>query len=481
MTGGTDPADSRVPDLRMPDLRVPDLHVPDLLGEVTDPVALTAPAVPVRGPRRWWGGPLDVEGLALGSALAAARAAALWSGRADLVVDAARVAGAFGSIAHLRVDGRAPAGFAPLSGFFRCSDGWIRTHANYPHHERALLAALRTGRSAGDDPAASIRAALSDLPRFEAEARIRRPGGVAAAVRTPKEWASSPMGRSAASGPLVDIDPGSATGAPPRRSAARRPRVLDLTRVIAGPTCTQLLALLGADVLRIDPPQLPELLDQHLDRDHAKRSAVADLRDPSTRARVLDLLSEADVLVTGYRPGALAALGLDARTVARRAPQVVTVSLDAWGAAGPWSGERGFDSLVQAASGIAWLYGEDGAGADDGPSRRPGALPVQALDHATGCLMAAAAWTLLAHRERTGRAGRAHVSLAAVAARLLALPTAEGTVEPVSAELQESSSPHGDLVHAAPLLARTGGDLAFPFPPREYGHDVLAWSAAPPS
>ena len=161
--------------------------VPDLFGGIGEVLGLDAPAVPVRGPRRWWSGPLDVEGLALGSALAAARSAALWTGRSDIAVDAARVAGAFGSLSHLRIDGCAPEGFAPLSGFFRCFDGWIRTHANYPHHERALREGLGLAASDCDDPAGAVRDALSSLPRREAERRTRRAGGAAAAMRTPQE------------------------------------------------------------------------------------------------------------------------------------------------------------------------------------------------------------------------------------------------------------------------------------------------------
>lgn len=454
--------------------------VPDLFGGIGEVLGLDAPAVPVRGSRRWWSGPLDVEGLALGSALAAARSAALWTGRSDIAVDAARVAGAFGSLSHLRIDGCAPEGFAPLSGFFRCSDGWIRTHANYPHHERALREALGLAASDCDDPAGAVRDALSSLPRREAERRTRRAGGAAAAMRTPQEWSSSPMGRAAAATPLIDVDPGDVATLAVGSARRDRPRVLDLTRVIAGPTCTQLLALLGADVLRIDPPQLPEQLDQHLDRDHGKRTALADLRDPRARSRILELCAEADVLVTGYRPGALAALGLDGETLARVAPRLVTVWLDAWGGTGPWSHDRGFDSLVQSASGIAWLYGEAARrGADEEPMRRPGALPVQALDYAAGCLLAAATWALLVHRERTGRAGGAHVSLAAVAHQLLALPVPQDEGAPIAIELQESDSPHGRLLHAAPLFSSTDDSIAFPFPPRRYGGDPLTWSQAP--
>ena len=120
--------------------------------------------------------------------------------------------------------------------------------------------------------------------------------------------------------------------------------MLDLTRVIAGPVAGRTLAALGAEVLRIDPPALPELPEAHLDTGPGKRSALLDLADAERREA---LLAGADVLLTGYRPGSLDRFGLD------RHPQLVHVSLSAWGTAGPWAGRRGFDSLVQVASGIA--------------------------------------------------------------------------------------------------------------------------------
>ncbi len=158
-------------------------------------------------------------------------------------------------------------------------------------------------------------------------------------------------------------------------------RVLDLTRVIAGPVATRDLAVAGADVLRIDSPRLPEAPWQHLDTGHEKRSALMDLDDPSDRMRFEELLSTADVVVHGYRPTALARYGLDPQSLRERFPGIIVAQLSAWGTDGPWGDRRGFDSLVQAASGIAVLESGDGA--------TPGALPAQALDHATGHFLAA--------------------------------------------------------------------------------------------
>ncbi len=167
-------------------------------------------------------------------------------------------------------------------------------------------------------------------------------------------------------------------------------RVLDLTRVIAGPVATRTLALAGADVLRVDPPQLPEIPAQHADTGLGKRTTILDAADP----RLRELADTADVVVTGYRPGALDRFGLAPEELLERRPDLVVVRLDAWGWTGPWARRRGFDSIVQAASGIAVACARD-----DG---RPGALPAQALDHATGYLAAASALLGLAERPTRG-------------------------------------------------------------------------------
>jgi crotonobetainyl-CoA:carnitine CoA-transferase CaiB-like acyl-CoA transferase len=197
----------------------------------------------------------------------------------------------------------------------------------------------------------------------------------------------------------------------PLPAAARLPasgvRLLDLTRVIAGPVGTRYLGALGADVLRIDPPALPELALQVADGVVGKRLVERDLRAEPLQA---DELEGFDVVVHGYRPGALARLGLSGDELAERHPHLTVVQLSAWGTRGPWGMRRGFDSLVQAATGIAdALRDEKGT---------PGALPVQALDHATGYRIAAAALRGLTRRARGEGAEHASLALAQTAADL---------------------------------------------------------------
>jgi len=232
--------------------------------------------------------------------------------------------------------------------------------------------------------------------------------------------------------------------------------VLDLTRVIAGPVAGRTLAALGADVLRIDPPDLPELPAAHLDTGPGKRTALLDLADAERREA---LLAGADVLLTGYRPGSLGPFGLEDQ------PHLVHVSLSAWGTSGPWAGRRGFDSLVQVATGIA--------AACAAPDGTPGVLPAQALDHGTGHLMAAAALRGLAARERGQAVPAARLSLARTAAELLARPrTAEPAGRPDPDRFRVS---FGDVSLIGPPGALGGEPLRWAHGPRPLGGDEPTW------
>ncbi|MBT2607486.1 CoA transferase [Streptomyces sp. ISL-87] len=417
-------------------------------------------------------GPLPVRELARATvgvcSLAAAELAAVRGGGgvddvAPLVVDEGAVATAFVSERHLRVEGREPVTFAPLSGFWEAADGWVRTHANYPHHREALVRALGAGAGTPE----GLREAVARRGAVEVQELVYGEGGLAVAVaegygeRQPlvEVWESGGQGR--------------VLGAAALPLPAAGVRVLDLTRVIAGPVATRTLGLLGADVLRIDSPGLPESDDAHADTGFGKRSAVLDLADAGDRAVLEGLLDGADVVVSGYRPGALERYGLGARELLAGRPGLVVAELCAWGwrGWGPWAGRRGFDSLVQAGYGIAAVCGGGGGGRPG----VPGVLPAQALDHGTGYLVAAGVLRALA--EGGGRGLR--FSLAGTASWLVrdvpagpAGPAGPGEAG-YAAEpwLREVSSGYGVLRYAGAPVPFGGWGRG----PSRWGSDRPVW------
>jgi crotonobetainyl-CoA:carnitine CoA-transferase CaiB-like acyl-CoA transferase len=345
-------------------------------------------------------------------------------------------------------------GFAPLSRFWRTADGWLRLHGNYPHHRAAAFAVL------GDDvETAAARWGAEDL-----ESAVVAAGGAAAAVRTAAEWRQHPQGRAVSALPLMSLR--RVTDGRPREVALDGLRVVDLTRVIAGPVATRTLASHGADVLRIDGPRLPDDRGGQIDTGVGKRHVVLDLAATDDRRTVEELLGQADVVVQGYRPGALDAFGMDPAALAERHPHLVVVRLSAWGTAGPWRERRGFDSLVQAATGIADVYG--------GPEG-PGVLPAQALDHGTGHLAAALVLGALARQRTEGGGWYGELSLAQTAHWLLNAPAepAEPAVDvDLAPYLLDLPTPEGTATVVAPP-ASPAWTAAAAFPPDA----EPAWSA----
>ncbi|HEY1628002.1 MAG TPA: CoA transferase [Streptosporangiaceae bacterium] len=387
-------------------------------------------------------------------------------------LDRGHVADAFRSERNVRVNGQPMGdGFAPLSRFWRAADGWVRTHANYPWHREALLAALGTGpEDAG--------AAIAGREALELEQAILNAGGIAVAVRDERTWRQSEQARLLARRPLVASE--RIGDAPRRRLDEHRPvKVLDLTRVIAGPTGTRYLGALGADVLRLDPPHRLELPLHQVDGLLAKRSALLDAATADGIRILHDLLDGADVLVHGYRAHTLERFGLSAHALAGRHPGLVVVSLSAWGDEGPWGDRRGFDSIVQAASGIAMIESADGT--------TPGALPCQLLDHGTGYLIAAAAMTALAAQLREGGTQIRSLSLARTALWLLDQPrpghgaarqATELTAKPWLGTVDGADGP---VTMVNPLGSLDGTPLAWPPTLTGYGAARPAWlSPAPP-
>lgn len=422
---------------------------------------------------------LPVDTLAMDSVavacLAVNSAAAARAGHHELEpvrLDPRRVATSFASDRHFRLDGEPIRAWDELSGFHRAADGWVRVHANYPHHAARLRGILDLAPGADAD---QVRAALAAVPAAELEDRAAAAGAVLVAVRSQDRWSAHPQAHATAAAPLISYD--RIADASPRawspRSGNGGPldgiRVLDLTRVIAGPVACRMLAHAGATVLRVDSPRLPEWEWVHFDTGAGKRSTRLDLDTPHGRERFRSLLGEADVLVTGYRPGALEGLGLSDEQLAAAHPGLVIGRIAAWNEDGPWGTRRGFDSIVQAATGIA-VY--------EGSAERPGALPVQALDHSAGYLLAAGLVRALVDQRTEGGTYRVKVTLDRMATELVRRRGAPAWPAPPAASAPSVVCGRiggHDVQCAAPAASFSGSGERWPRLAVPWGSDSPTW------
>jgi crotonobetainyl-CoA:carnitine CoA-transferase CaiB-like acyl-CoA transferase len=382
----------------------------------------------------------------------------------------------FRSERALRVNGGpAPDPWDKIAGLYRCGDGWVRLHTNFPHHRDGVLRLLGCGHERD-----SVAAALARRKALEFEAEATAAGLVVAALRDTASWDASPQGKALAAEPLIAID--RIGDAPPLAlPPAARPlagiRVLELTRIIAGPVAGRILAAHGAEVLHVTGPDLPQVMPLVIDTGRGKRSAFLELREAAGREALQHLAVGADVFLQSYRPGALEALGFGAEALAALRPGIVHASLSAYGFSGPWAGRRGFDSLVQTATGLNLEEAQDAG------SVEPRTLPAQALDHAGGTLLAFGILAALLRRAEQGGSWRVRVSLARTALWLRSLPRIPGGTsapDPGQAAFdvraEEVESPFGRLAairHAAELAATPAHWALPPVPP---GTHPPAWT-----
>lgn len=420
-----------------------------------------------------------VATLAQASQAAAALAATEWAavhGRPAAQVRLDRREAALECSSAFTLDGRAPDLWDPLSGLYRCRDGWVRVHANFAHHRDAALAVL--GLAPGPAmPREALAGALSGWDAMAFEDAVAAAGGVASALRSFDEWDAHPQAAATTAEPLVAIE--RIGDAPPRAPApgGQGPcaglRVLDLTRILAGPVAGRLLAQWGAEVLMVNGPRQPNIA-AIADLSRGKRSALLDLDTADGRARLRTLAARGHVFLQGYRPGALAARGFAPDELAAAAPGIVCVSLAAWGFGGPWAGRRGFDSLVQTATG----FNVAEAAAAGAPT--PKALPVQILDHTAGHLLAFGA--LVASRRQALEGGSWHVkvSLARTGTWLRSLgQDAAGLAAVAPAPvLEEEASGFGRLGAMAPSVCFDGVRLRSSQPSMPPGTHAPEWLTA---
>ena len=389
-------------------------------------------------------------------------AAELWrtrTGRRQQIgVNLRQAAASLRSGHYLRVgDGGVPASRNAIMGAYPARNGrWSYIHANYANHRAAALNVL----GVPEDRDAVARA-VSRRDAAELEEAIIAAGGAGGMVRTQTEWAAHPQAAAVAALPLLEILRIGDNPPEPLRPG-NRPlsgiRVLDLTRVLAGPTCARTLAEHGADVMKITAPHLPNLGYQEFDTGHGKLSAHLDLRDEHDLETLRGLLRQSDVFSQGYRPGTLAGRGLSPEALAAIRPGLVYLSLSAFGHTGPWAALRGFDTVVQSVSGITTRQAELVPGKAPGPQF----YPVSAIDYCTGYLMAFGAMVALCRRVTEGGSWLVRVSLAQtgkwivdmgeVPAASLSGVAAEFTPDELHRWSMTSETPSGRLTHLRPVV-----------------------------
>ncbi|MDE2370737.1 MAG: CoA transferase [Burkholderiales bacterium] len=419
--------------------------------------------------------------IAAQASLGAAALAAVQIGRArggpaqQVRVDAEHAV--LDSLAWFTVDGVAPNIWDKLSGLYRTADGWVRLHANFAHHRDGALRLLGLPPGPQTERAA-VEAALASWRAQDFEEAAAAAGLVVAAARSFEAWDAHPQAAALRSMPApLTIE--RIGDAPPRPRAPWREgglpldglRVLELTRILAGPVAGRTLAAYGADVLLVNSPRLPNI-DAIADTSRGKLSAHLDLDDAAGRAALVALIRDADVFMQGYRPGALAARGFSSDAAAALSPGIVVAGLSAYGARGPWSGRRGFDSLVQTATGFNVAEAEAFGAAE------PRALPLQILDYTAGYLLAFGAQAALLRQASVGGSWHVQVSLAGVGHWLRSLGRIDGLAArrpPIEPYVETVDSGFGRLQvlrHAAQLSATPARWRRPSMPP---GSHAAAW------
>ena len=413
----------------------------------------------------------------------------LWESRTgrrqEVSVDARRATASLRSGKYMQMDG---AGVSTerntVMGVYPTKDGrWSYLHCNFPNHRAAALSVL----GVAEDRDAVIKA-VAKWNAQDLEDAIIEAKGAGGMVRTMEEWAKHPQAAAITNLPLMEIVK-LADSPPEALPEGSRPlsgvRVLDLTRVLAGPTCARTLAEHGADVMKITGAHLPNIGYQEYDTGHGKLNAQLDLRETKDMETLRGLVSQTDVFSQGYRPGTLGGRGLSPEELAELRPGIVYISMCAFSHMGPWASRRGFDTVVQTVSGITNRQGDLFPGANPGPQF----YPVSAIDYLTGYLMAFGGMVALNRRVHEGGSWLVRISLAQVGRWLVSqgeIPEAdlknipaEFNPEEIASWSTVSDTPMGKLGHLGPVLSLSETPPRWARTSVPLGHHDPVWPERP--
>ena len=412
------------------------------------------------------------------AAIAAGAAAAdrIWKLRGgapqQISVSTLHAGASLASYQYLRLDdeplGGSPADNNPLVDFYRTRDGrWFFVHGVLEH----LAAGTEQVLKLRERSAEAVSAAVAQWDAQSLEEALADAGMCGAYARSADEWRAHPQGQVLSSLPCVQVR--RIGDAPPQPlTPGARPlsgvRVVDMTRIIAGPTASRTLAEHGADVLNISAQRLPSLRTFVMDTGHGKRSASLDVDVPADLERLLALVRDADVLVQGYRTGTLARRGLSPERMAELRPGIVYVSANCYGHEGPWAERPGWDQLGAVVTGLAMRQGSP---------KRPHLLPVAALDYTTGYLAAYGTMVALAHRAVEGGSWEVRASLSRTAMWMQQQPDVQPRAQsqlPANL-LQECDSGFGRLRFLRPAARMSLTPPAWTLPAVPLGTHAAEW------
>ncbi|KAL0930057.1 caib baif family enzyme [Colletotrichum truncatum] len=351
------------------------------------------------------------------SALAAAQIHALRNGtavpRVNVPLEHATVE--FKSERLYVLDGKpTPSPWGPIGGLHKTSDGYVRVHDSFPNHANGILELVGLPRGSSRQ---QLSEKISDWASIDLETAATVEGKLATyALRTYGQWDALPQSKAISNLPIgiSQLSSSGPNGLPTKMASGNSKslqglRVVEMSRVIAAPLAGKTLAAHGADVIWVTSPNLPDLPTMDRDFGRGKRTVQLDIHNPSDKARLVELIKTADVFIQGFRPGSLAGYGLSPEEVIKINPSIIIANMSAFGPCGPWSGRRGYDSLVQTCSGMNISEAEH---AGKGEAARP--TPCQALDHAGGYWLATGVIAALYKRTVQGGSWRVDVSLAGV-------------------------------------------------------------------
>ncbi len=369
----------------------------------------------------------------------------------------------------------APENRTAAAGFFCTEDDrWVYLHPGFPHNTEGLLKLLGT-----EDLRDAVTAEISHRTADELEDAIGQAGLCGAMVRSAREWDDSAPGRLLAQRPVVEIIRVGDSPPEPFPKDQARPldgvKVLDLTRILAGPTCARTLAAHGANVLRVGAAHLPTIPLFAVDTGFGKRACNLDLRNSIDAVKLRRMVRKADIFSQGYRSGAMERLGFGLDQAIATRPGLVYVSINCYGHEGPWRTRPGWEQLAQTATGMADIQGQH---LNEG---QPALLPAAVNDYTTGYLAAFGALTALMRRAESCGSYSVRVTLARTAVWIrkqsLRRSVAASSVqrEEIGALCATMDSAWGPIDYLRPAASLSNTDVGWHRPPSPLGTDSASF------